>query len=122
MAIKGYADLEVYQMGYDLALRIHRQSQEMPLNEKYELGQQIRKAAISVPANIAEGCGRKDSAKEFKHFLRNAMGSVNEVQVYIDMMKDLGYIDEKTYGELRSGYALLGKKLYHLIKSWNREG
>lgn len=121
MAIRGYEDLEVYQLGYQLAMMVHRKSQEMPASERYELGRQIRKAAISVPANIAEGYGRKDSAKEFKHFLRNAMGSVNEVQVYIDMMKDLGYVDGRAHEELRSGYALLGKKLYHLIKSWNRD-
>ncbi len=50
------------------------------------------------------------------------MGSVNEVQVYIDLMRDLGYIDVRTHEELRSNYALLGKKLYHLIKRWDSKG
>ena len=64
MAIKSYEDLQVYQGGYKLALQIHSITQELPKEERYELGQQIRKAAISVPANIAEGYGRKNSEKE----------------------------------------------------------
>ena len=122
MAIKSYDDLEVYKLGYELAIRIHKASQELPGSERYELGQQIRKAAISVPANIAEGYGRKDSEKEFKHFLRNAMGSANEVMVYIDMMKDIGHVDERTHAVLKSDYEVLARKLYQLIKRWENFG
>ena len=118
MTIKGYEDLEVYRAGYGLAMRIHKVSQGLPGSERYELGQQIRKAAISVPANIAEGYGRKDSEKEFKHFLRNAMGSANEVMVYIDMMRDLDYVEEEVHATLKKEYEVLARKLYQLIKRW----
>ncbi len=121
MAITSYEDLQVYQEGYNLAVDIHKTSQKLPKEERYELGQQARKAAISVPANIAEGYGRKNSTKEFQHFLRNAMGSANEVKVYVDMMKDLGYIDHGTHQNLRTSYDNLTKKLYRLIERWSKE-
>ena len=118
MAITSYEDLQVYQEGYGLAIEIHKLSQEIPRQERYELGYQMRKAAVSIPANIAEGYGRKNSKKEFKHFLRNALGSVNEMKVYIDMMKDLAYIDKFRHEELKGKYEILGKKLYRLTEKW----
>ena len=119
MAIKSYEDLQIYQEGYQLALQIHRMTQALPKQEQYELGAQVRRAAISVPANIAEGYGRKNSDKEFKHFLRNAMGSANEVKVYIDMMKDLSYIDQE-HQEMKQGYDILTKKIFRLIERWSK--
>jgi four helix bundle protein len=121
MAIKSYEDLQIYQKSYQLALQMHRITQDLPVQERYELGQQIRRAATSVPANIAEGYGRKNSEKEFKHFLRNSMGSANEVKVYIDMMKDLGYISQEKHQELRESYDILTKKIYRLIERWNKK-
>ena len=120
MAIKTYEDLAVYQESYKLVLELHQIVRKMPLEEKYELVPQIRRASISIPANIAEGYGRKNSEKEFKHFLRNAMGSVNEVKVYIDMMKDFGYITEETHKKLRGRYDVVSKQLYRLIERWGK--
>ena len=121
MAIRSYEDLQVYQDAYKLALQMYRITQDLPARERYELGQQIRRAATSVPANIAEGYGRKNSEKEFKHFLRNSMGSANEVKVYIEMMKDLGYISQENYQELRQSYDILTKKMYRLLERWNKK-
>jgi len=70
MVIKSYDDLEVYKRSYELALAIHRLSFTLPETERYELSSQIRRAAVSIPLNIAEGYGRKKSKAEFKHFLR----------------------------------------------------
>ena len=119
MAIKSYEDLQIYQEGYRLALQIHRMTQALPKQEQYELGAKVRRAAISVPANIAEGYGRKNSDKEFKHFLRYAMGSANEVKVYIDMTKDLSYIDQE-HQEMKQGYDILTKKILRLIERWSK--
>ena len=120
MTIRSYEDLQVYQEGYQLCLQIHRITQGLPKEERYELGQQARKAALSVPANIAEGYGRKDSAKEFQHFLRIAMGSANEVKVYVDMMKDLDYIDQNTHRDLKQSYETLTRKIYRLKERWSK--
>ena len=113
--ISSYEDLQVYQTGYGLALAVHRITQDFPSEERYELGQQLGKAAVSIPANIAEGYGRKNSKAEFKHFLRNALGSTNEVVVLLSIAKDLGY---KTEPKIIEQYDVLGKQIYRLIETW----
>ena len=110
-----YHDLEVYRVGYKLALEVHKLTQILPKEERFELGSQLRRAAISIPANIAEGYGRKKSAAEFKHFLRNALGSSNEICVLLNLCKDLGY---EVQNELIDQYNILGKQIYKLIDNW----
>ena len=116
--IKSYKDLEVYQKSYKTAIELHQMSLEFPRHELYELGSQMRRAATSIPLNIAEGYGRKSSAAEFKHFLRNALGSCNEVIVLLEMIKDLGYMDNEVYQKLNEKYDHVGKQIYRLIESW----
>ena len=117
--IKGYDDLEVYQIAYQLTLRIYEITKGYPTEEKYNLISQLRRSSMSIALNIVEGYGRKDAAKEFKHFLRNALGSCNETRVLIDMSTDLGYIDKETYENLKKDYEKLSKKIYRLMQSWN---
>ena len=106
--ISSYRDFRVYQRSYQLALKIHRVTQNFPIFERRELASQLRRAAVSIPANIAEGYGRKRSSNDFKHFLTIAMGSANEVEVELSLAKDLGYLDEKTHRELESEYDHVG--------------
>ena len=110
----GYKNLDVYQRAYKLSIEIHRMTQTFPNVEKHELGSQLRRAAVSITLNIAEGYGRKDSTGEFQHFLRNALGSCNEVRVLAELCKDLGYIEESTYLTLNEQYEIVGKQLYRL--------
>ena len=118
--IQSYHDLDVYQRSYRLALDIHRMSFTLPEVERYELSSQIRRSAVSIPLNIAEGYGRKDSKAEFKHFLRNSLGSCNEVQVLLNMIKDLNYIDEPLYVSFKEEYDILGKQLNKLLQTWRK--
>ncbi|TEB06523.1 hypothetical protein Psch_00055 [Pelotomaculum schinkii] len=113
--ISSFRDLKVYQKSYQLALEVHKETKTFPDIERYELGAQLRRAAVSIPANIAEGYGRKNSNAEFKHFLRNALGSCNEVQVLLSISKDLGYIADTEYVQQ---YDELGKQIYRLIEVW----
>ena len=113
--ISSFHDLKVYQKSYQLALEVHKITRTFPDMERYELGAQLRRAAVSIPANIAEGYGRKKSNAEFKHFLRNALGSCNEVQVLLSLSKDLGYIADNDYVKQ---YDELGKQIYRLIEVW----
>ena len=117
--IKSYQDLEVYKRSYQLSLDIHKLSFTLPERERFELSSQIRRAVVSIPLNIAEGYGRKDSVKEFKHFLRNSLGSCNEVQVLLNMLKDLSYIEQACYDSFKDEYDILGKQLNTLIKKWH---
>ena len=116
----GYKNLEVYQRSYRLALEIHRTTQSFPSEERYELGSQLRRASVSISLNIAEGYGRRESTGEFQHFLRNALGSCNEVRVLLDMIKDLGYISENIHQELIEQYNILGKQIYRLREATNK--
>ncbi len=116
--VEGYKKLEVYQISYKLTLKIYEVAKKYPTDELYGLTSQIRRASMSIVLNIAEGYGRKDSANEFKHFLRNALGSCNETRALVDMSKDLGYIDEAEYQLLKGEYEILSKKLYRLKENW----
>ena len=118
MVIQSFYDLDVYKRSYRLALELHRLSFTLPKHEQYELGSQIRRSAVSISLNIAEGYGRKKSQAEFKHFLRNSLGSCNEVQVLLDLLKDLGYMKEAHYLSFKEEYQILGKQLNKLIQVW----
>ena len=102
--IASYKDLEVYQKSYSLALQIHQITQKYPKYERYEIGSQLRRAAISIPLNIAEGYGKKESRQEFKRFLRIAQGSSNETIVLIELSKDLGYVEQDLANKLIEDY------------------
>ncbi len=94
--IRGYEDLVAYQKSYEMALRIHRITEKFPREERYGVSDQIRRASLSIPLNIAEGYGKKESAAEFKRFLAMSKGSSNEVTVLVKFCRDLGYIGKQT--------------------------
>ena len=91
-----YQKLDVYKVAKELVQQVYVLLKEYPSEEKYALCDQIRRAVISVPTNIAEGMGRT-SKKEQKHFLEIAYGSLMEVQCLLDISTDLGYISKDSY-------------------------
>ena|SRR6267378_5477827 len=116
--IASYKDLRIYQRSYELALEIHKTAAKFPVQERRELGSQLRRAATSVPINIAEGYGRKRSPEDFKRFLVIALGSSNEVSVILDLVRDLGYLQKETHLRLAQEYAEIGKGINKLIQVW----
>ena len=116
--IASYRDLRVYRRSYQLALEIHRLTQKFPVLERRELGSQLRRAATSIPANIAEGYGRKRSADEFKRFLTMALGSCNEISVQLNFAKDLGYVSAASSATLLTECEEIGKGIHKLISVW----
>ena len=96
-----YQKLDVYKVAKELVQQVYVLLKEYPSEEKYALCDQIRRAVISVPANIAEGMGRT-SKKEQKHFLEIAYGSLMEVQCLLDISTDLGYISTDSYNSINT--------------------
>ena len=115
--IKNYTDLIIYQEGYKLLLDMYKMTKKYPTEEKYEIVSQIRRAAYSIPLNIAEGWGRK-SKLEFKRFLKMSLGSCNELQVLIEISKDLDYINKEEYKEKKERLERIGKQIYTLEEKW----
>jgi four helix bundle protein len=87
-----YKDMRVWRRSVDLALEIYRQTQTFPKNELYGLTSQLRRAAVSVPSNIAEGKGRS-SDKELVLFLHHSRGSLLQVETQLLIAQELGYIE-----------------------------
>ena len=115
MAVKSFEDLEVFQRAYRLSLEIHRCSLTYPELEQWGLGDQVRRASKSIPVNIAEGFGKQsDSVAEFRRYLRIAMGSADEMRVWVRYCLDLGYIDEDTWRRWRDEYHAIAKMLQGL--------
>lgn len=112
-----YEDLIVWQKSYEFTLSIYKVTKTFPKEEMFGITSQIRRAAASMPANIAEGSMRQ-TKKEFKQFLYVARGSMSEVEVWLQLSLDLKYLDEKTYKSLRAQCGEIGKLLNGLIKSF----
>ncbi len=99
----------------DLAVAIYQVTQSWPSAERYGLTAQLRRAAVSASANVAEGCGR-DSIKEYLRFLYIARGSLAEVENYLHLGRRLGYLDgDNSIHHLR---AEAGRALHGLIEFW----
>jgi len=93
MKTKSFRDLIVWQKSYRLVLEIYKMTESFPKTETYGLSQQIRKAAVSIPSNIAEGYGRKHKA-EYNQFLSIAYGSLLEVETQYLLAVDLKYVNK----------------------------
>lgn len=112
---KSYKDLEIYKGSYKLSLYIYKITNKYPKDELYGITSQLRRAAVSVPLNIAEGYGRL-SEDDFKRFLKISLGSSNETCTLIEISKDLGYINYQEYNSLIKQYDILGRKIYKFIE------
>lgn len=112
--MKDFRELQVWHKAHKLVLEIYKVSSKFPKEEIYGLSSQIRRAAASIPTNIAEGCGRV-SNKDLKRFLNIAMGSASEVEYQVVLAKDLGYIDSETHSSLNIAIQEIKKMLSSYI-------
>jgi four helix bundle protein len=97
--MQNYKDLKVWEKAHHFTLKVYKFTKPFPKEELYGLTNQLRRAALSIPANIAEGCG-KNTQLEFAHFLNIALGSTNESEYYLILSKDLNYLDQENYNLL----------------------
>lgn len=114
-----YRKLNVWQKAHEFALGIYKISSGFPQNEIYGLVSQMRKAAVSIPSNISEGCGRIGNS-ELKQFLSISMGSANELEYQLFLACDLGYISRNDHKKLNSNIEEIRKMLASYIKKINK--
>jgi four helix bundle protein len=113
--LKNFRELTVWTAGYELTLETYRITSSFPKDESHGLTAQIRRASVSIPANIAEGCGR-DGDAEFNRFLQIAMGSSSELECLLSLALDLRYMSSADHQALASRLTSLRKMLNALIQ------
>lgn len=113
---KGFRKLTVWQKSYEFVLGIYGYSKAFPREEQYGLTSQLQRAVISIPANIAEGYER-NHRKEYLQFLHIARGSLGEVETYLLLAKDLGYLTNEAYQPLEKQRCDIARLLKGLINS-----
>jgi len=118
--LKNYKELKVWQRSYQLCLEIYKMTKRFPNEERYGLTSQIRRAAVSVLSNIAEGYGRK-TTPEYIRFLYIAYGSNCEMETQILLSGDLGYIETGKLEMLQEGIGEVERMLKALIKSLEKK-
>jgi len=104
----------------DLVVRVYAVTAEFPAAERYGLAQQMRRAAVSIPSNIAEGYGRR-TAKQRYHFLETALGSVFELETQTELTARLAFVDEERFHELAETIRGIGRGLTALMRYVERE-
>ena len=117
--VRSFEDLEVYQRAYRLALELHKLSLRFPKTEQYALADQIRRASKSICANIAEGFARqRSSAPDFHRFIVLALGSSDEMKVWLSFCSDLEYLPKDEAERLRQEYSIVARMLHGLKNKW----
>jgi len=107
-----FQDLDVWQKSFAVSIIVHKESLKFPKIEQYVLADQIRRASKSICANIAEGFSRQRMSKsEFKRFLSMALGSANEMLVWLEYCRELGYMEKNLYDNLTREYTSVCKML-----------
>ncbi len=113
--MRDYKTLTVWQKAHQLVLAVYRATAQLPKEELYGLTSQIRRAAASIPANIAEGCGRYTDA-DFARFVQIALGSANEVEYHLLLAYDLGFIKDDIHQNLSKDADEIRRMLIGLIQ------
>ena len=114
--IKSYEDLEVWKRGIDLAVRAYDVAGLLPSSERYEMSSQLRRAAVSVPSNVAEGHARRQP-KPFLYHVNVALGSLAETVTILVVAHRVGFISAQRLDEERGEIDTLGRMLHGLARS-----
>jgi four helix bundle protein len=115
--VADYRRLHVWRLAQELAVQIYGATRDFPASERFGLASQLRRAAVSVPANLAEGCGR-NSDTELKRFANIARGSLHELICELDLCARLNLLDAETAERLTGQAELTGRCLGSLIRAY----
>jgi len=116
---KPHKKLEVWKQSMTLVIEIYRTTEKFPSKEVYGLTNQIRRAAVSIPSNIAEGAARQ-TQKEFTNFLHIAQGSMSELDTQLELANRLGYLNDNSRNSLNEMMEQIDKMLTGLIRHLNK--
>jgi four helix bundle protein len=119
--MKDFRELKVWEKGHELSLAVYRATARFPNEERYGLTSQMRRASVSVPANIAEGCGRGSDA-ELARFLQIAAGSANELEYHLLLANQLEMLNSLEYERLTKQVTEVKRMLTSFIKKLKAEG
>lgn len=119
--MQDFRNLQVWQLSHELTLEIYRQTKTFPVDERYGLTSQLRRAAVSIESNLAEGCGR-GSDPDFARFVQVALGSAAEVDCQLLIARDLEYLPGNTYDQLQSELQKAKKMLNSLLRTLRNKG
>ena len=113
--MRDFRQLNVWAESHQLTLEIYKITKEFPKDELFALTNQMRRASVSIPSNIAEGCGRGTN-KEYAHFIQIALGSAFEIDYQLLLSKDLGYLNSTVYENLSERIDKVKRQLASLLK------
>ena len=119
--MKDFRDLKVWEKAHHLAVSVYRATSNFSSEEKYGLTSQLRRSAVSIPSNIAEGCGRSGD-RELARFLQIAMGSASELEYQLLLCRDLGLLQSSVYKELEKSTIEVKRMLTSLIRKLMADG
>ena len=114
--MEDFKELKVWEKGHQLVLSVYRATKAFPKDELYGLTGQIRRASASIPANIAEGCGRNGDA-ELARFLQIAMGSASELEYHLLLSQDLGFLSTEEHTQLSDNTTEIKRMLASFIQT-----
>lgn len=118
--MRPHEKLEVWKKAVDFVVNVYQKTESFPKDERFGLTSQIRRAAVSIPANIAEGAARQ-SDKEFLYFLSNAQGSSSELETEFLIAHRLGYLSEEVYLDIRAALDSIGRMIFGLSRHLKRK-
>jgi four helix bundle protein len=118
--MKNFRDLQVWHKAHALVLESYKVTNAFPRQEVFSMTSQIRRAAVSIAANISEGCGKQGNG-EFQRFLGMAAGSASELEYHFLLSRDLGFIAEIEYERLNSHVIEVKRMLASLLRKVNTE-
>ena len=120
MTVRNYSDLVAWQKSMDLVVQIYKVTACFPKEETYSLTSQLRRAAVSVPSNIAEGQGRR-SNRDFCRFLSISHGSLRELETQLMIAERLSYINAETNSRILDSAAEVGRLINGLIRKLSQD-
>lgn len=116
--IRSCRDLDVFNLGYTLAMEISRLSARFPKEERYALTDQIRRSSRAVCSNVAEGFAKRRHEAIFKNALNNSLGEAEETKVWLDFALDCRYLAAEDHQRLTTGYDQVSAMLWTLMTRW----